>query len=70
MRNAKVVETYKQEMLYDKYYEKENCQLYNHHLNFKAGLMEQKFSYLNGFQAERKNISVLRNGMRQWCSEF
>jgi hypothetical protein len=33
-------------MLYGKYYEKENCQLYNHHLNFKAGLMEQKFSYL------------------------
>lgn len=54
MRNAKVV---------DKYYERENSQLYNHHLNFKAGLMEQKFSYLNGFPGERKNILVLIKGM-------
>jgi hypothetical protein len=63
MRNAKVVETYKQEMLYDKYYEKENCQLYNRHLKFKVGFMEQTFSYLNGFPAERKNILVLIKGM-------
>lgn len=50
-------------MLYDKYYEKENCQLYNRHLKFKAGFMEQTFSYLNGFPAERKNILVLIKGM-------